>query len=677
MGSILLIAGDAMRAPYVHKPLIAASLLALAGTASALDVAALPEDLTELSLDALLQIEVVSVSRQAEPLQTAAAAIFVVTGDDIRRSGARNIPEALRLVPGLHVAQNGANEYAISARGFNSTSADKMEVLLDGRSVYTPLFSGVFWDTLDTYLGDIERIEVIRGPGATLWGANAVNGVINIVTRPATETLGTEIHAAVGTEQRAAGALRAGKAVGSASGIRLFAKAWELDDGLDRQGNEARAAQSFQQVGTRGDFEIGALQLGLAAGRYDSSRAVTTLATLNDPQGRPDYETARGSHLMLRPSWTSEGGARLSGHIYVDQYQRLSPTIYSEQRRTHDVQLQLQQEFGRHRLNAGLGYRQTEDQTGGPPLVIIWSPSERTARTRSAFVQDQIGFFDRRLVWTLGSKFEHNDYTGDEVQPGTRLGYQFSDRWFSWAAVSRAVRTPNRLDHDTALYCDPVVLAPLLGCTPDSIVPFGSRDFEAERLTAWEWGVRYTDQQAVSADLALFYNDYDKIRTQEGGGFGAQGNLGAIRSYGGELLLNWRIRPGLDLRAHVSQLRLLAETRAASTDANFGERERTDPQQQAGLRLMWSSGERFNADAYLRYVGGFDQYSGTAPMPRQRDRVPAYTELNARVAWRPQPEMELALIGQNLFDAAHPEFGTAADGRQAERAVRMEWIWSW
>lgn len=644
---------------------------------ASVEVAALPEDLTELSLDDLMQVEIVSVSRKAEPLQLAAAAVFVVTGDDIRRSGARSIAEALRLVPGLHVARNGASDYAISARGFNSGSADKMEVLLDGRSVYTPLFSGVFWDTLDTYLGDIDRIEVIRGPGATLWGANAVNGVINIVTRHAGQTLGTETVVSAGSEQQAAAALRAGRAVGAAGGMRFYAQAREVDDSVNSQGNDQRDSQRFQQAGMRGDFHLGALELGITADRYDSRTNVTTVASAAAPNGSPAVETASGNHLMLRSRWSLDDHQALSGHVYFDQYQRLSPSIFSEDRQTLDVQAQYQTRLGRHQLNAGLGFRETEDETGGPPLLIIWEPANRTARTRSAFIQDQIGFWDRRLVWTLGTKFERNDYTGEEVQPGTRLGYQVSDQIFTWAAVSRAVRTPNRLDHDTALFCDPVVLAPLLGCTPNTTVPFGSRNFDSEKLLAWEWGLRLTDQQRYSADLALFYNDYDDIKTQEGAGFGSQDNQGEVQSYGAELALNWRVRSGLDLRAHYSWLAVEASTKAGSVDGNFQERERTEPKHQASLRTLWSPAGRWNVDATLRYVGGFDQYTGTAPNPRVRSRVPAYVELNSRLAWRYSEHSELALVGDNLLDAAHPEFGPAATRSEAERALRLEWIWSW
>lgn len=642
------------------------------GAQASVEVAALPDDLTELSLDDLMQVEIVSVSRKAEPLQLAAAAVFVVTGDDIRRSGARNIAEALRLVPGLHVARNGATDYAISARGFNSGSADKMEVLLDGRSVYTPLFSGVFWDTLDTYLGDIDRIEVIRGPGATLWGANAVNGVINIVTRHAGQTLGSEVNLSAGNEQQAAGALRAGRAVGAAGGVRFYAKAHELDDSVDGQGRDQRDSQRFQQAGLRGDFHLGAVELGVTADRYDSRTNVTTVGSET-----PAVETASGNHLMLRGRWNLNEQQALSGQAYLDQYQRFSPSIFSEDRQTVDLQLQYQTRLGRHQFNAGLGFRETEDETGGPPLLIIWEPANRTARTRSAFIQDQIGFWDRRLVWTVGTKFERNDYTGDELQPGTRLGYQISEQVFTWAAVSRAVRTPNRLDHDTALFCDAVVIQPLLGCTVGSRVPFGSRDFDSEKLLAWEWGLRLTDQQRYSADLALFYNDYDDIKTQEGAGFGSQANNGLVQTYGAELALNWRLRSGLDLRAHYSWLHVDAQTRAGSVDPNFQEREHTDPEHQASLRVLWNPAGRWHTDATLRYVGGFDQYSGTAPNPRVRSRVPAYVELNSRVAWRYSGNSELALVGENLLDSSHPEFGPADTRSEAERALRLEWIWSW
>lgn len=639
----------------------------------AMELAALPDDLTELSLDDLLQVEVTSVSKQAEPLQEAAAAIFVVTGAEIRNAGARSIAEALRLVPGMHVARNAANEYAISARGFNSTTADKLEVLLDGRSVYTPLFSGVFWDVLDTNLGDIDRIEVIRGPGATLWGANAVNGVINIVTRKAQDSLGSELNLSGGTELRAAGSLRSGAAVGEAGAMRIYAKGFELDDSAQPDGSQSRDGQEMAQAGFRGDFGWqNNAALTISGDAYDGR--VRDVGALS---GEPTDTDVRGANVLAKLSWRSDQGTDLSLQAYVDQYQRDVPEIYSERRRTNDVQLQARRSFGRHSLVAGAGYRRTRDDTGGPPLLIVFEPANRSDETLSLFLQDQISFMDGRLVWTLGSKFERNDYTGDEVQPGTRLGFRISEQLFTWAAVSKAVRTPNRLDHDTALFCDPVFLAPLLNCTPNTIVPFGSPSFDAETLNAYEWGWRYTDGKRYSLDLALFFNDYDDLRTNEGAFPNAsQANNASAEAYGAELSGTWKISQRWQARGFVSALELDAQP-GDTTDATVDERDDTDPSLQAGLRLAWNPAEHWFLHSSWRYVGGFDQFSGNAPAPRVRSRVPAYTELNLRLAWQPTPTLELAAIGENLLDAQHPEFGTASNRVELERSARLELIWKW
>ena len=647
------------KAKRARQLTLAALLAAGSGALHAIEVAALPEDLTELSLEDLMAVEVVSVSKKAEPLQIAAGAIYVISGEEIRRNGARSIAEALRMVPGLHVARAGKGDYAISARGFNSTSADKMEVLLDGRSVYTPLFSGVFWDALDTYMPDIDRIEVIRGPGATLWGANAVNGVINIVTTRSDSNPGTQVLLEAGKEVRAHGAVRGSGRFGDTGSARFYAKGFELDDSVRADGDEPRDGQKQMQAGFRIDsgnpdgFTM-TVSGDVHDGRLRDSAAIT---------GDPIVTETSGANLNARWGWSLGSAGQVDLRGYVDVSERFIPTLFEEQRETYNLDLQHRLVSGAHEWIWGVGYRHSRDETGGAPLLVIFSPQNRSLDTYGAFVQDKISFADGRLKWTIGSKFEHNDFTGFEVQPGTRLGWEISDRLFSWAALSRAVRTPNRLDHDIAIFC--AVDIPNF-CSAGETVPFGSPDFDSEKLTALEWGIRYTDQRSWSADLALFLNRYDDLKTTETGFGSTTQNRAKATSSGGELSLAWRPAEGLELRGSYSYLGLDISVDGGSTDADErDQQENTDPRHQAALRLAWQPASRFSVDSFLRYVSRL-----------QASEVPAYAEMDLRLAWRPSDNLELALVGRNLFDRAHPEFGEADPGRiEVERDARLQLLW--
>ena len=630
-------------------------------------------DLTQLSFDALMNIEVTSVSKHAEPLGRAAAAVYVITGEELRRSGARSIAEALRMVPGMNVARSNANTYSISARGFQS-SGDKLQVLVDGRSVYTPLTSAVFWDTLDTDLGSIDRIEVIRGPGATLWGANAVNGVINIITRSAADTHGGEWRAAAGTEERASAALRAGTALGTAGDARFYAKAYERENAVTGSGAEALDDQRMVQGGLRTDWKPGDKQQLNVSGDLYSGRERSLGAISHAP-----VETAlSGANLSAR--WILQTGERsnLSTGLSFDHYQRAIPEIFSEKRDTWDFGLQHQAGIGeRNDLTYGIGYRNSRDTTGGPPLLVIFSPPARSVETYSAFAQDQMRLGES-LVWTIGSKFEHNDLSGAELQPGTRLGWQVNEDWFSWAAVSRAVRTPNRLDHDIAIFCPPPAGFPGL-CGPGVTLSIGNRAFDSEKLIAYEWGLRYAGGRAWSADLAAFYNDYRDLRSTETGGstgLSFQNQLEGTGS-GAELSVNWNLLANLDLRAFYSFLHLDINARPGSTDTSGASTiEGGSPRYQSGLRLSWAPLPAWSVDSFLRHVSGLKQTAAPSATSGPTS-VPAYAELNLRLGYRPWPGLELALIGENLLDSRHPEYGASNTRSELERSVQLGLIWTW
>ncbi len=636
-----------------------------AAHAQAGSLPATAQDLTLLSLEELMGIEVTSVSKRAEPLSDAAAAVAVVTGDEIRRAGARNLAEALRLIPGLEVAATSAQGYAISARGFNSTSSDKLEVLLDGRSVYTPLFSGVFWDSLRTYLPDIERIEVIRGPGAALWGANAVNGVINIVTKPASETLGTQVNLAAGTQERGYAAVRTGSRLGDASAIRIYGLGREIDRSERADGREAVDGARFGQFGVRSDSGWGDDRtLTLSGDFYDGTQRANDAAASTEV----DYDV-QGANLLARWVDRNLAGGTLSLQASYDHSDRRQPTVFAETRDTVDLQAQHARAAGaRHYWVYGLGYRHSQDRTGeAPDYAVIWDPAQRTLQTWSAFVQDQIRVGGDAGTLTLGSKFEYNDFTGFEFQPNARLGWRWSPALFTWASLSRAVRTPNRLDSDLAVFCPPPDGFPP-ACGP-GVFRIGNPDLESEKLHALEGGLRAQLAEHLSLDLVLFYNRYSDLRSTERDVpfFGSFANRLRGEGYGAETTLAWQVARSLSLQASYAWLQLDLETQRSSSDnTSVSTVEGSSPRHRAWLRAAWQPAPAWSVDGFLRYVGALDNYD-----------VPAYTELTLRTAWHPLPQLELAIVGSHLLDDRHAEWNSGPTRAEVERAVLFELSWRW
>lgn len=623
-----------------------------------LQTAMLDHDLSELGLDELMQIEITSVSMRAEPLGQAAAAVYVLTGEELRRAGIQSLVEALRLVPGLHVARIGdINTHVVSSRGFSDRLSDKLEVLVDGRSVYTPLFSGVFWDTLDTFLPDVERIEVIRGPGAALWGTNAINGVVNIVTRSASETRGQSLQASGGTELKSRTALRSGHALGRFGDARVYAQQSELDGLRAADGSDSFNVMRNQMVGFRSDSKPAADQtLTLAGEHYRGQREDQFEA----PAEAGNVVTS-GGHLRARWNWQADASREWQAQALYDRSKRLIPsTVFSETRDLTRLELQHRWQQGSHTLLAGGHYAQSRDDTGeGPPFIFIFVPSAEKLRFYGAFVQDQIAL-SQTLELTIGSKFEHNDYTGWEAQPNLRLGWAFRPGWFSWVAASRAMRTPSRLDHDSATF------------TP--AFRSGNPEQKPERLHAYEGGLRFYGRPALSADLALFYNDYDDLRSSEAAvpvpqyGNGIKGH-----SYGAELALAWQPRKGFELRPAFSLLRLHLQPKPGSTDSSTAAAfEDQSPRQQASLRMNWQPLPSWGVHGFLRHVGAVNRHNPNGA-------VQAYTELDLRLAWQARKGLELALVGENLLDDQHGEFRTAISTAfvEVERAARLELSWTW
>jgi iron complex outermembrane receptor protein len=627
--------GGTMAPPF--GPRLAASLLA---AAAALPAAAQPTTaasrLADLSLEQLGNIVVLSVSRREESLAEAPASIYVITSEEIRRAGVTSIPEALRLAPNLIVARADANQYAISARGFNNVLANKLLVMIDGRTVYTPLFSGVFWEAQDVMLEDVERIEVVSGPGATLWGANAVNGVINIITRAAAETQGF-LFSGGGGNTEAGAALRYGGALPNGGHWRAYAKYFDRDHTTVEGGGAIRDSSRRGQVGFRADW----------AGPVD------TFTVQGDAyRGEIDQPLSErkidGANLVGR--WTRKfaDGSSARVQAYWDHTHREHPRQFEERLDTLDVEAQYGFAAGAHEILVGGGFRYARDRVVNTASQAFLPP-DRTLRWANVFAQDRIELAPT-LDLTLGAKIERNDYTGAEFLPSARLAWQPSAVHMLWAAASRAVRAPSRIDRD--------IYVP--GAAPFVLV--GNDTFGSEIANVYEIGYRAQPAPSISYNVTLFYNDYSRLRslhpTPAGLVFAnaAEGHTTGVEAWG-----VWRVLPAWRLSAGVTALRerLAIESGSADTGVNqLG----NDPAVQWQVRSTLDLARDQEINVAVRHVGAL-------PDPR----VPGYTALDASWAWRPRRGLEVSVVGQNLADPRHVEWGNRGE---VPRSVFVNLRWS-
>src|SRR5256884_4149020 len=402
-------------------------------------------DVTAISLEDLMNLNVTSVSKRTQKVADAAAAIFVITQEDIRRSGATNIPEALRLVPGVQVARIDENKWAISSRGSNGRFANKLLVLIDGRSVYTPLFSGVYWNVQDVMLEDVDRIEVIRGPGATLWGANAVDGVINVITKKAKATQSAVVTAGAGTEERAVGGVRYGSKLGDNTYYRAYTKYFDWGPSAYPSGITAHDGWDALRGGFLADWTpAGANSLTLQGDIYRSRFDETlTVASLSAPYSNtfPNDGKYSGGNILGRWNHTSERSS-MSLQMYYDNTTITDPSLFGDHQNILDIDFQHGFHVGdSQQFVWGLGYRSIRDKND-PSFTVSLQPNQVTLNQFSTFLQDEISLVDNRLLITLGSKFEHNKFTGIEIEPNARLLWNLTPNQSIWTAVSRAVRTP-------------------------------------------------------------------------------------------------------------------------------------------------------------------------------------------------------------------------------------------
>ena len=605
-----------------------------------------PGELKKLSLEELLNIEVTSVSRRPEKLSETASAIQVITQEDIRRSGATSLPEALRLASNLQVAQADARQWAISARGFNNTLANKLLVMIDGRAVYTPLYAGVFWEVQNVLLEDVDRIEVVSGPGGTLWGANAVNGVINIITRSAKDTQGLLVTGGGGSLLQDFGAVRYGGAAGSNFFYRIYGQRFDRNNSVLANGNNARDQWDMTQGGFRTDwFPSDANTVTFQGDSYAGSE-----------QGAPADTKVDGQNAVGRWTHAFSQESELQVQMYFDRTWRKIPNQLAEDLKTYDLDFQHRFACGeRQTIVYGAGYRLMQDRVKNTP-AISFLPPNRDLQLFSGFVQDEITLVPERLKFTIGTKLEHNDFSGWEVQPSARLAWMPATNQILWAAISRAVRSPSRIDSDFFFPSPPV---------PPGVTNFsGSRGFDSENLLAYELGYRIQPFSRVSLSAAPYYNFYKDLRSVDQTsptGFVFENHFkGEV--WGIELSANyqatdwWRFRGGYNyLHKHLWP---------TSTNALASVREGNDPQNQFSLQSIMDLPAHLQFDATVRYVD-------TLPSPN----VPSYLTFDVRVAWQFK-SLELSIVGQNLLDHRHPEFVTATGRHEIERSVYGKVSWS-
>jgi iron complex outermembrane recepter protein len=603
-----------------------------------------PDELKKLSLDELMKQEVTLITRRPEKLSESPSAVQVVTGEDIRRSGATSLPEALRLASNLQVAQANSSQWAIDARGFNNTLANKLLVMIDGRTVYTPLFAGVFWDAQNTLLADIDRIEVVSGPGASLWGANAVNGVINIVTKSAKATQGTFVEGGGGSLLQDFGAVRYGGSAGTNFFYRVYGTRFDRDSTVFANGKEATNAWNMTQGGFRTDWFANpentiTFQGDVYSGSIDQPARDTTLD---------------GQNVLGR--WTHQFTAEseLSIQAYFDRTWRRITDQFAEDLQTYDLDLQHGFVWGeRQVITWGGGYRLMQDEAHNTP-ALAFLPSNRNLQLFNAFVQDEIALVPDRLKLTLGSKFEHNDFSGFEFEPSGRLAWTVDERQTIWSAISRAVRSPSRIDSDVRFPGD----------APFQLV--GDKDFESESVVAAELGYRVKPYRQLSLSVATFYNYYDKIRSLEPIGTNSYliQNKNQAESWGAEFSGTFQATEGWRLRGGYTYLETHVHRKEGGLDVNRGRAEGNDAKNQFILQSMVDLPRDVEFDLVARYVGAL-------PSPQ----VPGYFTFDARLAWAPIQNLEFSVVGQNLWQDRHPEFGDPATRQEIPRSVYGKVTW--
>lgn len=592
----------------------------------------LARDITDLT--------VTSVAKRSQQLKDTAAAVYVITQDDLRRAGVYTIPEALRLVPGMQVARVSSNRWAVSARGFNNGLNNKLLVLIDGRAIYTPVFSGVYWDDQSTSINDIERIEVIRGPGASLYGANAVNGVINIITKSAEATQGNLVSAAATNKGNGLYEARHGGKIGKDAYYRVYGQYFDNKSWF-------RGRVGFRMDGKAQSNDSYTLQGDAYSGTQDNSVLTPTLISPYS-QRVSSTDDSHGANILGRWNHKVSADSDVSVQAYLDNYSRNEST-FNQNVSTADVQLQNSIRLDeRNNFVWGTGVRLYYEDLAGSFTTSV-SNRYSVHDIFNVFAQNEYALVPSTLFLTLGSKFEHNDFSGFEAQPSARLLWHPTDNQTVWGAVSRAVRTPSSIEEDVSLLALVTPTSPL----SESRI-FGNAHQQSEELIAYELGHRIQVNKALSFDTALFYNDFDRLLTIGAAGAsyaGANGNtiipytlnnLGSGRVYGGEFATTWNIASDWKLSGSYSYLKMDLDVKPGAA-ASLQSTEDLAPRHQFALQSYYNISDTLHWDNMLYYVDNIKR------------PVDSYVRYDTRIAWLVQPGVEVSLIGKNLFDD-HEEF---------------------
>jgi iron complex outermembrane receptor protein len=633
-------------------------------------------DLSQASLEDLMNIQVTSVSRKEQKLSKTGAAIFVITQEDIRRSGATNIPDLLRLAPGVDVAQVDANRWAISIRGFSDQHANKVLVLIDGRSVYSPSFSGVFWDMEDVPLEDIERIEIIRGPGGTVWGANAVNGVINIITKSAAATQGGLISAGAGSEDRADTLAQYGGKIGQTGDYRVFGRYFDTASSVFPDGRQAADGWQGGHAGFRSDWNLSQRDTLTVQGDFlqtDESQTLTTLfsnalpleKTLNNPV------TATAGNILGRWDHTLANGSEMSLQVY-DDYSRHVDTGFVDTQNTVDLDFQHHLALGsRNDLVWGLGARAIDSQYGvGFDFTIV--PNRRLDRLFSAFLQDELKLTNT-LSLTIGSKFEHNDFTGFEFEPSAQLVWTPTGRQTLWLSASRAIREPSPID--VGLQDDAAIVP--MGPSFGVVTVEGNPNIKAEEFRDLELGYRALVNKRVSLDATTFtglYRNLESLAVQTPYLASQQGfpylvlpelfvNGGRASTYGAEFFANWNVTDRWRISPGYSYFHMNVDGDSSALATPTG----VSPNHQFQVRSLLDLPHHLEWDSTVGYVSKLAE-----------GNVPAYVRVDSRIGWRLGEFVELSVVGQNLLTPRHVEFSNTIyplDYTLVERSVFGKVTW--
>lgn len=639
-------------------------------------------DLSMLSLDELLDLEVVSVAKVPGKVTKTPAAITVITGEDLRRSGAQSIPEALRMVPGMHVYQIDANKWAVSARGFSSRFANKMLVLIDGRIVYSTLFSGVFWDVQDVMMEDIDRIEVIRGPGGTLWGANAVNGIINIITKDSADTQGGLVALRAQTGPDGEVSARYGGWLNEKTSYRVYGKFFDRENFDKPAGGDAADDWHQGRGGFRMDMNVSATnKLTLQGDIYDgkSGEAVKyvspappflTFASTDAP--------VTGGNLLGRWNRIFSKRSEMTFQAYYDHIER-DEFFVDETLDTVDLDFQ-------HRLNVldtleilyGLGYRYTRSDTSGKETIpgiysYAMNPQVRGNDLFSGFLQGRLKFADARGELTLGSKVEHNDYTGFEWQPSARILWSISDDHSVWAAISRSVRTPSRLERDAQINVG--LMVPPTNGLMTFVRLVGNNDLESEKVYSYETGYRGRMSEDLFVDISLYYNRYNDLIagipsgtpfpefSRTGGRLILPVRVEGARdaeTYGAEISCSWSMTDWWRLMGGYTWFHLNTLEIGNSLEARQGFEEDQNANQLFSLVSYMDLPHNLEVNTALYAVGALD-----------RLEVGSHTRVDLNISWHPLEKVTIAAGVNNLLDDAHQEFDDTMDGILASEIPRI------